>query len=134
MSEAGHCPSTRGHRVMKLASLPFLMMAASSAANPIYRCTGNDGSITFTQISGPHCEPDDVQAYTPPAEEVARQKEALKQWRANREEISKSATQKPTPSAPASLQEGSATGNSPSTNPLLLPPPIQYMTPVETDN
>lgn len=114
----------------------LMMVATSSTANPIYRCTGSDGSITFSQISGPNCEQDEVKTYTPPPEEVARQKETLRQWRTNRNEAAKNAERKSPATTPVPPREPDEqnTGNALPTAPLILTPPIQYMTPIETDD
>ena len=113
-----------------LTSAAMLAVADVSASPQIYRCTGSDG-LTFTQTPGPNCVLDDVKTYSPPPEEVARQKEALKQWRSDRTEASRNVGQKPAQGRSANRPGSESDGITTETTPAFIAPPIQYMTPVE---
>lgn len=113
-----------------LFSATMLAIADGNAASQIYRCTGSDG-LTFTQTPGPNCVLDDVKTYTPPPQEVARQKEVLKQWRSDRTEASKNVGQKPAQGRSVNRPGSESDGIITETTPAFIAPPIQYMTPVE---
>ena len=54
-----------------------------------------NGGIAYTQhASGPQCEPVDIDTPTPPPEEIARQKEELRQWREGRKQAAREANQR----------------------------------------